>query len=143
MDTNKILKTLLTSENVKAIAKKSGASNDEIKSIVESALPTLLGKDKDSTKEIAKKSGTNTALTAAVLTAALPLLLKMLGKEDEKEDSAGGLLGTLLQSAGGKTDKEDLAGALLGSLLGGKTDNKKDDGIDLGDIAGVLGNLLK
>lgn len=197
MDTNTLMKTLLSNESVKGLVKKSGASQEQVESIIKNALPMLLdgakkqangestskgfanallehadsdttdlsafmdgidladgakiighllGAEKGSaTKSVAKKSGADNAKTETVLSMAAPLLMSLLGKETKnehkkkdkkkKEEAAGGLMGTLLQNVD--------VGELAGSLLGGGKDDKKDDGLDLGDIASLFGSLLK
>lgn len=139
MDISKIEKSLLSKETISAIAKKTGGSDKDVKSIIETALPMLLGGEKDvktASKAVAKKSGTDADLTKTVLILLLPMLLKKLGKKDDDDDKdESSLLGTLLQSS----DIGDLAG----SLLGGKDDKDDDDDSLLGSMGSLLGNLLK
>ena len=94
----------------------------------------LLGGETDDKKNaVAKKAGVSANSTATILAMAAPLLMSLLGQqtqqEDEKEE-VGGLMGSLL----GGVDVGDLAKLLLG---------KKKEGLDLGSMAGLLGNLLK
>lgn len=98
----------------------------------------LLGSDVAATqKAVSKKSGVDAKTTAKILAMAAPLLMSLLGKqaeEDDKKDDVGGLMGALLGNSN--------IGSLAASLLGGSGSGKKDDGIDLGDIASLLGKLL-
>lgn len=105
----------------------------------------LGGKTETATAQVAQDSGVSANKTAKILSAVAPLLMSLLGQ----------------QTGAGKDDKfdvGDLVGAVLsnvdvGSLLTGllrdddekdnKKDDKKDGGLDLGDVAGLLGNLLK
>ena len=95
----------------------------------------LLGAENASKKEaVSKKSGADAKTTATVLAMAAPLLMSLLGKQPEAKpepENVGGLMGSLLNGV----DVGDVATLLLGK--------KKDEGLDLGSIAGLLGKLLK
>lgn len=117
----------------------------------------LLGDNKkEVTKSVANNAGVDANAVSQVLSAAAPLLLTLLGKqlisnakqEQPKQETAQGadLLSALL--GGGQTPKAsnntDLAG-LAASLLGGATTTtkKQDDGLDLGDVASLIGKFIK
>lgn len=105
----------------------------------------LGGKTETATAQVAQESGVSSSKTAKILAAVAPLLMSLLGQQtgagkDDKFD-VGDLVGAVLSNV-------DM-GSLLSGLLGGddekddKKDDKKDDGLDLGDVAGLLGSLLK
>lgn len=117
----------------------------------------LLGDNKkEVTKNVAANAGVDTSAVSQVLAAAAPLLLTLLGKqllsnaqkEQPKQQTTQGadLLGALL--GGGQSAKAsntaDLAG-LAATLLGGATTATKqqDSGLDLGDVASLIGKLIK
>lgn len=201
MDLSAIMTTLLSSDSVKTLSKRTDASQTDIKKVLNAALPALLegvsdqaknkstaaglekalkdhagddtsdpaaflgkvdladgakiighllGGSADSTaKSVAKKSGVSADKVTKILSAVAPLLLSLLGKQaDEDKDKASGagaLVGALLSNAD--------VGSLLTGLLSGDDDDDskksskksaaKDDGIDLGDVASLLGGLLK
>lgn len=198
MDLSAVMTTLLSSDTVKTLSKRTDTTQKDVKSVLSAALPTLLegvsgqAKDKstaagfekalkdhakddtkdlssflgsvdladgakiighllggsadNATKTIAKKSGVSSDKITMILSAAAPLLLSLLGQQADEDDNksagAGALVGALLSNVD--------VGSLLGGLLGGDDDDKpakksskKDDGIDLGDVASLLGGLLK
>ncbi len=96
----------------------------------------LLGSENtDKKAAVSKKSGADSKTTATVLSMAAPMLMSLLGKQTAKEDSkadVGSLMGNLLSGV----DVGDVASLLLGK-------KKKGDGLNLGDVAGQLGKLLK
>lgn len=147
MEITDIAKSLLSAENLKALSKSTGAAQKDIKSVLVSALPLLLsGKSAgESAEKAAEESGVSGSKAQKILSAALPLLKKLLGKSSGKDDELdlGDLVGTVLSNVD--------VGDVLSGLLGGDDDkdekkdkkDKKDDGLDLGDVAGLLGSLLK
>lgn len=115
----------------------------------------LLGSNKQEvTKSVANNAGVDSSAVTQVLSAAAPLLLTLLGKqlisnakkEQPKQEASQGtdLLSALLGGGQTKTSNTaDLAG-LAASLLGGATTTKKQDtGLDLGDVASLIGKFIK
>ena len=118
----------------------------------------LLGDNKkEVTKSVANNAGVDSNAVSQVLSAAAPLLLTLLGKqlisnakqEQPKQQTAQGadLLSALL--GGGQTAKAsnnaDLA-SLADSLLGGATSTstkQQNSGLDLGDVASLIGKFIK
>ena len=118
----------------------------------------LLGDNKkEVTKSVANNAGVDSNAVSQVLSAAAPLLLTLLGKqlisnakqEQPKQQTAQGadLLSALL--GGGQTAKAsnnaDLA-SLAASLLGGATSTstkQQNSGLDLGDVASLIGKFIK
>lgn len=87
----------------------------------------ILGsKTKTVTKDIAGKTKLSSNQVMSILAICAPLLMSLLGNEKKSKGSKS------------KSDSLDMT-SLLTSLIGGGTSSKKDnDGIDLGDIAGLL-----
>ena len=118
----------------------------------------LLGDNKkEVTKSVANNAGVDSNAVSQVLSAAAPLLLTLLGKqlisnakqEQPKQQTAQGadLLSALL--GGGQTAKAsnnaDLA-SLAASLLGGASSTstkQQNSGLDLGDVASLIGKFIK
>ena len=115
MDIKDITKTLLSASNVKAIAGKAGATGPQVKSVLSSALPSLLSGKETSAEEISKETGVSKAKTNGILSAAGPLLSGLLGGSQQQEEKPSG------------------TAALLGSLLGT---------VNIGSLASGLMNLV-
>ena len=124
MDINSLLSMLLTSSNTNEISQKSGASQQDVGSVLTSALPMLLGgKSENSTaKAVSKDTGINLNTILSILTAAAPLLQQLLGG-DSNSSSGGlaGLLGGLTSSASGGLGN---LGSLVTNLFGGGSSSK-------------------
>lgn len=84
------------------------------------------------TQTIAQQTGVSAADTGNILSAAAPLLMSLLGQQTQSSGSSSSSVAGLM-------------GNLLGSLLGGgqQQSTQNSSGIDLGDIASLLGKLLK
>lgn len=196
MDLSALMGTLLSGASVQGMSQKTGASQNEVASVLSAALPQLLsganqqslnantaesfaqalashaksdttdlsaflggvdmddgakivahllgaGNTETEKKKVAKASGVSSAKTGLILAAAAPLLMSLIGKQTASAQqkntavSTSSLMGSLL----GNADVGSLAAALLGAS--GNSKSKKDDGLDLGDVANLLGKLLK
>ena len=127
MDINSLLSMLLTSSNTNEISQKSGASQQDVGSVLTSALPMLLGgKSENSTaKAVSKDTGINLNTILSILTAAAPLLQQLLGGSSDNKSSGGlaGLLGGLTSSASSGGGLGNLGG-LITNLFGGGSSSK-------------------
>ena len=119
MDIKEVTKSLLSAANVKSIAGKAGATQTQVKSVLSSALPSLLGGKETSAEEISKETGVSKAKTNGILSAAGPLLSGLLGGGSSQNESSSS------QASG--------TAALLGSLLGS---------VNIGSLASGLMNLV-
>ncbi len=125
----------------------------------------LLGDNSSSTiKAIAKQSGVTANQAASVLSTAAPLLMSLIGQQTTaqtrtaatqaaKTSQTSSLMSSLLSNV----DVGSLAGSLLSNAVGGSTTKKTttkaaakkssgvdlSDGLDVGDVVGILGKLLK
>lgn len=191
MDLNALMGTLLSSESVKALSKNTGASEQQVQSVLGSALPLLLkganaqaqdeksgfagalqqhaaddtrniasflsgvdkadgakiiahllgAKTQSHTQSVAAQAGISTAQTGNILAVAAPLLMSLMGQQTAAAAGNAAGLGSLFGSLLGNADVGSLAMSLLGN--GKKKPAKKDDGLDLGNVAGILNGLLK
>ena len=106
MDISDILKQI-GSKQLNDVSKKTGASKNDIMSILGEALPLLAGgtSEKDTEKKVSKKTGFSLATVTSVLGSAGPMLSGLLGGSGNSGSSSQS------SSSGG-------LGSLLGGLLG-------------------------
>lgn len=114
------------------------------------------------TKSVAAQAGVTQKQAVSVLSAAAPLLLSLLGQQTTAQTKTAATqkaktsqTTSLMSSLLSNVDVGSLAGSLLSNAVGGTTTKKTtkstakksgvdlSDGIDVGDIVGLLGNLLK
>ena len=125
----------------------------------------LLGDNSSSTiKAIAKQSGVTANQAASVLSTAAPLLMSLIGQQTAPQTKTAATqaakttqTSSLMSSLLSNVDMGSLAGTLLSSAVSGGSTTKKttkstakkssgvdlSDGIDVGDVVGILGKLLK
>lgn len=151
MDLQKLASTLLSSDAVSGLSKRSGASSSEVKKVLTQALPILLG----GADEQAKGKDTADSFAAALSSHAKSSTLDLsdfLGNVDLEDGSKiiGHLLGgkktsttkAIAKKAGVSGSKTstilEAAAPLLMSLLGQQADEdeKKDSGV--GTLIGTL-----
>ena len=127
MDIKEVTKSLLSAANVKAIAGKSGATQTQVKSVLSSALPSLLGGKDTSADEISKETGVSKAKTNGILSAAGPLLSGLLGggsqQQEEKPSGTAALLGSLLSTV----NIGSLASGLMNLVSADSSDDKEEE----------------
>lgn len=131
MDIKSLVSTLLTTENLEGLSRKTGVTEAQVKDVLSSVLPKLLDNiDLDDSAQLkklavkllgsdAKKSVTDAAQKAGIsaekgndiLTAAAARASELMGKDNN-----------------------------LGTIVSGLTGGKKD--VDLGDALGKMGKLL-
>lgn len=157
MDTNTLMKTLLSSESVKGFAKKSGASESQVESIIKNALPMLL----DGAKAQANGEETSKSFAGALLehaesdTSDLSAFMDGIDLEDGAKIIAH-LLGaektsatkSVAKKSGADNSKTEtvlsMAAPLLMSLLGKETkDEKKKKDKKKKEEASLMGTLLQ
>lgn len=104
------------------------------------------------TQSVSQQAGISSAKTGKILAAAAPLLMSLLGQQTQSSQPKPGNVGGLLSSLLGKADLSQLALSLLGAETPSTGTNgkkkkkkpaKKDDGVDLGDVASLITGLLK
>lgn len=127
MDIKEISKSLLSAANVKSITAKTGATATQVKSVLKTALPSILSGKKPSESEISKETGVEKAQTKGILSAAGPLLMGLLGGNSSSQQSqatqatgTAALLGGLLSSV----DIGSLASSFFSAV---STDTSGDD----------------
>ena len=113
------------------------------------------------TKAIAKEAGVTQKQATSVLSAAAPYFMSLMGQQTEaatkqattqtaKTNATANLFSSLL----GNTDATSLVGSLLSSALTSNSSSSKkstkkksgvdlSDGLDVSDVVGLLGGLLK
>lgn len=129
MDIKEITKSLLTTANVKDISGKSGATAAQVKKVLTSALPSVLGGQQTSAEEISKETGVSKAKTNGILSAAGPLLSGLLGggssSQSESSSSSGtaALLGSLL----GSVNISSLASGLINLVSADKDEEEEKE----------------
>lgn len=124
MDINSLLSMVLGGGNTDEISQKSGASQQDVSSVLTSALPLLLGgkSEKATAKEVSKNTGLNLNTILSILAAAAPLLQSLLGGGSGDQASSGNGLANLLGSLLGGGSSSSSGGGLGGlftSLFGG------------------------
>ncbi|MBP5695939.1 MAG: DUF937 domain-containing protein [Treponema sp.] len=153
MDASSILTALLSTSNIKNIGKASGASTDQVKSVLTSALPTLLSGASTQANTASTAAGFLQALTSHAGDSAskidlgdgAKILSHLLGSSQAKNTTsiakASGVEKStvtsilaaaaplLLSVLGKQSNDSGMSGNALGSLLGGLT-------------AGNMGSLL-
>ena len=117
----------------------------------------LFGGTSNSTiKSIASQAGVTQKEASSVLSAAAPYLMSLLGQQTEAEvqkQTAPSTTSSLMSSLLGNVDLGSLAGSLLSGAVSTNTAAKKtttkkksgvdlSDGLDAGDVMGLLGSLL-
>ena len=195
-----IMGALMGSSSTSGISQATGASSNDVTSILASALPSLLtganrqatqtstatsfakalsahaeddtsnlaafynnvdlndgakiiqhlfGNQTNSiTKSVASQAGVTQKQASSVLAAAAPLLMSLIGQQTTAQTTS--LMSSLLSNV----DLGSLAGSLLTGAVStntGKTTTKStkksgvdlSDGLDAGDVIGILGNLIK
>ena len=115
------------------------------------------------TKAIAKEAGVTQKQAASVLSAAAPYMMSLLGQQTQTQTSKAATqeaktsaTTSLMSSLLSNVDVASLAGSLLSSAVSTSTSSKKttksaskssgidlSDGLDVGDVVGILGKLLK
>ena len=83
-------------------------------------------------KEVAQKTGIEPAKIAKIMALVAPILLTTLAKTNKKANKT--------QSVSNSDGLADLLGGVM-KLAGGRS--KKNSGLDLGDVASLLGALMK
>lgn len=107
------------------------------------------------TKSVATQAGVTQKQATSVLSAAAPLFLSLLGQQTTAQTKTAttqkaktaqttDLMSSLLKNV----DVGSLIGTMLGSGSASKKTTKKSgvdlsDGLDVGDVVGLLGNLIK
>ena len=144
MDASSILTALLSSSNIKNIGKAADASSDDVKSVLTSALPTLLS---------GASSQASTASTAAGF---LQAITSHAGDSSSKIDIGDGakILSHLLGSSQTKTtnavakasgvEKSTVSSILAAAapiLLSVLGKQQKDSGMNIASIGSLLGGL--
>ncbi len=153
MDASSILTAMLSTSNIKNIGKASGASTDQVKSVLTSALPTLLSGASTQANTASTAAGFLQALTSHAGDSAskidlgdgAKILSHLLGSSQAKNTTsiakASGVEKStvtsilaaaaplLLSVLGKQSNDSGVSGNALGSLLGGLT-------------AGNMGSLL-
>lgn len=153
MDASSILTAMLSTSNIKNIGKASGASTDQVKSVLTSALPTLLSGASTQANTASTAAGFLQALTSHAGDSAskidlgdgAKILSHLLGSSQAKNTTsiakASGVEKStvtsilaaaaplLLSVLGKQSNDSGMSGNALGSLLGGLT-------------AGNMGSLL-
>ncbi len=155
MDTSDILKTLLSTDSVKNISKKTGASTQDVTSVLTSALPAMLKGAQMQSED--KTSGFDKAVSehATVSTGNLGAFMKGVDLSDGAK-IVGHLLGSKTASTEKKTAEEtgvskegvndilSAASPLLMSLLGQKaTDDSAGGNIKAQLLGSLVGSLLE
>lgn len=151
MDIQKLAKTLLSSDAISGLSKRSGASKTEVKDVLVQVLPTLLSGADDQAKS-ADTAESFTKALASHAKADTGNLASFLGGVD-MEDGAK-IIGHLLGAGTGKTTKsvakktgvsDDKIGAimaaaapLLMSLLGQQADEEEEKQSGVGGLMGAL-----
>ena len=122
----------------------------------------LFGNQTNSTiRSIANQAGVTQSQASSVLSAAAPLMMSLIGQQTTAETKTAttqkaktAQTTNLMSSLLGNTDVSSLVGSMLASSLTSgttkRTTTKKksggvdlSDGLDVGDVVGLLGNLLK
>lgn len=123
----------------------------------------LLGSNSSAAiKSIASDAGVTQKQASNVLAAAAPMLMSLIGQQTEQETRAAqtqaaktSQTSSLMSSLLGNVDLGSLAGSLLSSAVSTNTSAAKkkttksaggvdlSDGLDVGDVVGILGKLLK
>ena len=102
-------------------------------------------------KSIANQAGVTQKEASNVLSAAAPYLMTLIGQQTQAEtrkQTTAANTGSLMSSLLGNVDLGSLAGSLLSGGAAKKTATKKSSGVDLsdgldaGDLMGLLGSLL-
>ena len=109
------------------------------------------GSSNTTIKSIANQAGVTQKEASNVLSAAAPYLMTLIGQQTQaetKKQTTAANTGSLMSSLLGNVDLGSLAGSLLSGGAAKKTATKKSSGVDLsdgldaGDLMGLLGSLL-
>lgn len=116
----------------------------------------LLGNQTNSvTKSVAAQAGVTQKQATSVLSAAAPLLLSLLGQQTTAQTKTAttqkaktAQTTNLMSSLLSNVDVGSLIGTMLGSGSSKKSTSKKSgvdlsDGLDIGDVVGIMGKLIK
>ena len=112
----------------------------------------LFGSNSNATiKSIASSAGVTQNQASSVLSAAAPYLMSLIGQQTQaetKKSTQAASTSSLMSSLLGNVDLGSLAGSLLSSGTSTKKTTKSSgvnlsDGLDAGDVLGILGKLLK
>ena len=116
----------------------------------------LLGNQTNSvTKSVAAQAGVTQKQATSVLSAAAPLLLSLLGQQTTAQTKTAttqkaktAQTTDLMSSLLSNVDVGSLIGTVLGSGSSKKSTSKKSgvdlsDGLDIGDVVGIMGKLIK
>lgn len=151
MDLQKLTSTLLSSDAINGLSKRSGASTSEVKKVLGQALPALLGGADEQAKGADTSAGFAAALSSHAKSNTLDLS-DFLGNVDLEDGSKiiGHLLGgstdkttkTVAKKAGVSNSKTSTimsaAAPLLMSLLGQQADEDDDKDSGVGALIGTL-----
>lgn len=151
MDLQKLAATLLSSDAINGLSKRSGASNSEVKKVLSQALPALLGGADEQAKGADTVAGFAAALSSHAKSNTIDLS-DFLGNVDLEDGTKilGHLLGggtekttkTIAKKAGVSNDKTATimaaAAPLLMSLLGQQADDDDDKDSGVGALIGTL-----
>ena len=151
MDLQKLTSTLLSSDAISGLSKRSGASTSEVKKVLGQALPALLGGADEQAKGADTSAGFAAALSSHAKSNTLDLS-DFLGNVDLEDGSKiiGHLLGgstdkttkTVAKKAGVSNSKTSTimsaAAPLLMSLLGQQADEDDDKDSGVGALIGTL-----
>ncbi len=155
MELSSVMKTLLSKDSVKSLSDRTGASQKDVKSVLNTALPLLLNgvsdqaKDKDSGLEGALKKHAKSDtrdlsdfLGKVDLGDGAKILSHLLG--GKKEDTTQSVAAQSGVSAGKTGQILAAVAPLLLSLLGKQADDEKDDEKEkTGGVAGLVGAVLE
>lgn len=130
---------------VNNLAKESGATTNEVNSILNSIAPALLSSLSTVTNATAKKpTSSKVDLSDGIDLSDIAGLLGGGAVSNSQNNAAAGLLGSLLGGSSSKKDTTATAVNLLGSLLGGTSNNKtSDSAVDGSELLGLLTTLMK
>ncbi len=151
MDLQKLTSTLLSSDAINGLSKRSGASTSEVKKVLSQALPALLGGADEQAKGADTAAGFAAALSSHAKSNTFDLS-DFLGNVDLEDGTKiiGHLLGgntdkttkTVAKKAGVSNSKTSTimsaAAPLLMSLLGQQADEDDDKDSGVGALIGTL-----
>ena len=127
------------------LAKESGATANEVTSVLNSIAPALLNSLGTATTATAKKPSNKVDLSDGIDLSDIAGLLGGGSITNSQGNAAAGLLGSLLGGSGsGKTGSSADLTSLLGTLLGGTTNtNTSAKAADGTELLSLLGSLMK
>ena len=121
MDLSLLLSSLLGDDTLQQVCRGSGASESEVRGVLDAVLPALLGGEspEDAAQAASKKTGLDLEKILAIVAVALPLLKKLLGNGGSSGGGLGSLLTGLLGGDDGASASAASSGGGIGSLLMG------------------------